>query len=84
MKVYAIACLLAVLFLFYLIVSTIWMIDYGREATRVRNYDTSGIQKSYALNAAMDAFAALGFLVALYAAYRALYYAHYYADSSVN
>lgn len=84
MKVYAIACLLAVMLLFYLIVSTIWMIEYGRMAKRVRIYDTVPIQKSYALNAGMAAFGSLGFIIALYAAYKTLYYAHYYADSTVT
>lgn len=84
MKVYAIACLLAVMLLFYLIVSTIWMIEYGRMAKRVRIYDTVPIQKSYALNAGMAAFGSLGFIIALYAAYKTLYYAHYYADSTVS
>ena len=84
MKVYAIACLLSLLFLFYLIISTIWMIEFGRMAKRVRTYDTSPVQKSYALNAALAAFASLGFLVALYAAYRTLFHAHYYADSTVS
>lgn len=84
MKVYAIACLLALLFLFYLIISTIWMIEYGRMAKRVRIYDTIPIQKSYALNSALAAFGSLGFIIALYAAYKTLYYAHYYADSTVR
>ncbi|CAF0724953.1 unnamed protein product [Brachionus calyciflorus] len=66
-KVFGYGCLIAALFLFYLIISTIKEIQFGQLSLTFQVFNSFRLYNTYALNAAMCALAVLAFFIALIA-----------------